>query len=80
MLMQVNEKIAPNLTPLVHNASAWDALIYFAEQQIKYINEQFHHVDASNIVEVAKLQGRYDVYKQILTLKNDVVNVLRGGK
>lgn len=75
MLLNINREIAAILGSYTVHADAVHAIREYADYQIKQINEQIHQLDLLTpyaLVQVAELKGQRQVYKQLLTLKEDV--------
>lgn len=75
---QIDKEIARILAPIAHNLEVSEALAEYAKFKIKQLNEQFHHVDATNSAEIGKIQGQYMELKALMTLRNDVNQIVRG--
>lgn len=80
MMLVMNDELARILSPFLNNMGIFEALGEYAMAKIKHINEQFHHVDPTDVAQIGKLQGQYMELKSLLSLKSDIKSVLEKDK
>lgn len=74
--MVITKEVASACTPLIHHGEALNALNFLLQEQVSIVNQNLHN--AKSWDDVLRLQGKYQILKELMTLKQDVTAVMKG--
>lgn len=73
----MDKEIARRLLPLVNDKELMDALVAYAEHRINYGKDAC--IIAGTLDEVRKWQGAHRELSRMVTLRDEVIEALKGG-
>jgi hypothetical protein len=78
VLLQVNTELASILAPLAGNLASIHALEDYAKFKIADLYSQFEHTSPDNIATLGRIQGQIIELKALLSIQNDVRDIVKG--